>query len=175
MKSEECFVIGIILLFLINFSFVSAEMLVSDAGVQYEQKILDYFNNRSLVEEEITNPLRPQAGSLEIVDNETFVRVLIDLKDPSKSQEFVSSFQNLSFNDVVVRSVEYGISVKVDEETFNQIIQDERVGYVYYNAPIYAQNNKSPNIVPIMLILTFVILVIAIVSLLKRKDKFYKH
>jgi hypothetical protein len=135
--------VGIVLILI---PLISAEMLVSDAGVQYEQKIFNFFNNQTLVQQEISNPLRPQGGSLEIVDNETYVRVIINLKNVSDIDNLLSDLPQDKFKNLINRNLSYNsypkISVEITKEIFDSLIQDNRIDKIYYDEQAYLQKNN---------------------------------
>jgi len=105
-------------------NLVSAEMLVSEAGVEYEDRILEEF------------------AKLEGT-NETFVPLIIELKDFSKANDLLSIFSNGEIKDVAIRDLSNRIGVDLTEEAFFKLIQDNRVEGVYYDYPLYLSLAES--------------------------------
>jgi len=55
---------------------------ISDRGVEYEQKVLNYFNNQTLVEQIISEG-RKESKFLKIIDDRTWVHISVDVRDTS--------------------------------------------------------------------------------------------
>lgn len=105
------FLIEIIFL-LVN--VISAELLISSEGVQYEDRILEEFNRLE--------------GT-----NETFIEVIIYLRDTSQTDDVLSAFSSNELKDIINRRVSDRIGVKITEEGFFKLIQDGRVDKVYFS------------------------------------------
>lgn len=138
-------------------SFVNAEMLTSNAGVQYDSRILDEFEKIKTNE----------------TINETFVKIIILLKDKSEADNLLSNFSKDELKDIINRQISDSIGVKVTEEGLYKLLQDERIEKVYFNIPISAlQENKkiSSLLIFILVLLSLLSLVLyLIIRKLKRK------
>ena len=153
MKEEALFGIFAILIIGSMFSIVSAEMLVSDAGVEYESKILDEF------------------AKLEGT-NETFVDLIIYIKDMSEVENLILTFSKDEIGRVINRNISNRIAIEMNEEAFFKLIQDEQVESVYYNAPIHAIDSeyKLPNFL-IAGLMVLIALFIYLIIIKNRKTK----
>ena len=84
-------VISLVLVFVVvtMVNVISAELIVSDAGVQYDSEILDFFNNQTLAEKILNEVILNESDSLrfeefiEIANNQIWLKVLVRLKDNS--------------------------------------------------------------------------------------------
>src|SRR3989344_1638927 len=91
------------LFFLLLSGFVSAEIVQSEKGVYYDDNILKEFENTSELE------------------------VIVFLKDSRESAQFMSDFQSIS---KINYYFENKIYMSLNLETFNLLIEDERVSMV---------------------------------------------
>ena len=182
---KKYFMIGMLMLLVVQMSFIIGQEngtkkepdrkgnYVSDAGVEYDFEILDYFNNQTLVEELISRPLRSHATSLEIIDNETWVSVIIDLKDFSEADNVLSIFSEEEIKDITIRNLSKGIGVDLTEEAFFKLVNDERVDKIYYSHPIYLLKGREldKNLFIILSLLGIFILFILIIYFIIKKLK----
>src|SRR3989344_7594425 len=101
-----------------NINNISAEMLVSEVGVQYDSKILEKF------------------------ESNTFANVIIILEESVDIDNFVTEFSNDEFKDVINRNIPNKSSnrfgAKISEDAFFKLLQDERVENIEYNWVGYA-------------------------------------
>jgi hypothetical protein len=111
---KQVFILVFLFLGLSLINFVQAEMLTSDAGVQYEDRILEEFNKLE--------------GT-----NETFVEIIVYLRDTSQTDDVLSAFSSNELKDIINRRVSDRIGVKITEEGFFKLIQDGRVDKVYFS------------------------------------------
>jgi len=156
-------------------SFVSAEMLVSEVGVEYDNEIEEYFNSQALVEELISQRPGSQANSLEIINNEIYVKVLIYLKDSSEADDLLLIFSENEIKNMVHRDSSLSISVKITKEGFDKLVQDKRVDRVYYNFPVRAFEEKEPLdfirlVVYLAILLLFILIFYAIIKKIIKKN-----
>jgi len=120
MKKEMIISIAIVLIIVNTTSLISGvEMLTSNAGVQYEDSIIKEFEG-----------LRET--------NQTFVKIIIDLKNISEVEDIFSAFSKDEIGYIKESSISSRISARITEQGFNKLIKDERVDKIYYNAPIHA-------------------------------------
>jgi len=123
-KNKEIISIGLLIIILLSLNFVFAEMLTSDAGVEYESRILDEF------------------VKLEGTD-ETFIPVIIELKDFSKANDLLSIFSADEIQDVAIRDLSKMIGIDLTEEAFFKLLKDDRVNKVSYDYPMYLSDEDS--------------------------------
>ncbi|NQV09120.1 hypothetical protein HQ529_04675 [Candidatus Woesearchaeota archaeon] len=71
-----------VILGLLLFNFVGAEMLISEAGVEYDSESIDAFNNLTFAEENMWHNAT-NYQTLDIIGDEVWLRVMIRLKDNS--------------------------------------------------------------------------------------------
>jgi len=136
------FMLLIVLIFINLLSFVNAKMLVSDVGVEYEDRILEEFAKLD--------------GT-----NETFIKIIIYLKNTSEADEILSAFSSNELKDIINRQISDRISVKITEPGFYKLIQDDRVDKVYFARKGYFLNDKvSMNFLLIGTILIIILLII---------------
>ena len=109
----------VISIFLIN--LVNAEILVSEAGVEYESRILDVLNNN------------------------TFVPIIIELNEFSdaEARDLLSMFDEENIKDIAIHNLTNSIGVDMTEDAFFELIQDERVDKVYYDIPMFTSSKKQ--------------------------------
>ena len=134
----------IVSIFLVN--YVSAEILVSETGVEYDSKILDQFQNQ------------------------TFVPIIIELNEFSDegARNLLSNFNEEEVEYIVIHNITQRVSVDLTEETFFKLIQNDRINKIYYNAPIYFTSKKQ-NIVNKILILMILFIIILTLYLKNKK------
>jgi len=111
----------IMLIGIMQVNLISAETLVSDVGVEYESEILEEFNKMRNDE-----------------TNQTFVKLIIYLKDISEAENLISNFNEAEVKNFLNRKTSSRIAVEMTEEGFYKLIQDDRVEKVYYDFPFYA-------------------------------------
>jgi hypothetical protein len=99
---------------------VSAEMLVSDAGVGYDSEIIDRFNQ-----------------------NLTSVNIFFKLKNMSEANDLLSTFSKNEFGNIIRRPDSSRIGGEITRQGFDKLISDSRVEVVYYNIPVYATENET--------------------------------
>src|SRR3989344_6573614 len=121
-KQKILFVLLVFLILLIN--FVYAEILLSDGGVKYENRILQEFDKTS-----------------------GFVDLIIYLKDISQAESLISNFSENEIGRVINRNISNRITAQMTEEAFFKLIQDERVESVYYNAPVQVLLEESASLI----------------------------
>ena len=136
----------IVSIFLVN--YVSAEILVSEAGVEYDSDISNAFNNREFAQEKRFHNTT-NYYTLELINNEVWLKVIIRLKDNSniditgtkeekvdlikqKEEWFEPRINNvldtLSEDDVKeVRRHSDGFGALLSEEGFDKLINNEDV------------------------------------------------
>jgi hypothetical protein len=142
-------------LFLVLINLINAEMLVSNASVQYEPRILDEFNKLS--------------GT-----NEKFVDLIIYLKNSSDADSLISNFSSDKIGRVINRHLSNMIGIQMTKGAFLKLIQDTRVESVYYNAPVdLLEGNVKENSSKIIFVSLFIliILIFIIIYLVKQKRK----
>ena len=141
-------------IFLVN--FVNAEMLTSNAGVQYDSRILEEFEKIKMNE----------------TINETFIGIVIELKDFSKSNDLLSIFSENETKDIAIRNLSERVGVDLTEEAFFKLIQDDRVSKVYYDIKYYPTEKNTLKLIEFVFIIILVIIILLIyVSSKKRKNK----
>jgi len=151
MESKKYLIFGMLLTLVVVhiLSFVHAEMLISDSGVKYEQKILDEFakleNNNET--------------------NQTFVHVLIYLKDSLDADTLISSFSENEIKDITglndISPTRF--SIKITKEGFDKLINDSRVEKIYYEVPIRAHDPKNKTKITLWLLFIFILITLLIV------------
>ncbi len=154
MKDKIMFGLMMVLVVVSLFGVVSAEMLVSDAGVEYDSRILEEF------------------AKLEGTDG-TFVQIIIQLKDFSDAENLLSIFNESEIKDIAIRNLTKKMGVGLTKEGFDKLISDSRVEAVYYDAPMYFLDGESSakEIFIILSILIIVILIVLILYFIIKKRK----
>ena len=109
---------SILFLAFLLISLVSAEMLVSDAGVKYDSDILEAFENNEWVD------------------------VIIDFKNISEKDVLISDSSDSEIQDIYVWESSPRIDASISEEGFNKFISDERIESIYYDFPVQASNKN---------------------------------
>jgi len=151
-----CLVLSILLI-----NNVNAETLISDAGVEYDEKILEEF------------------AKLEGT-NETFVPLIIHLTNLSEAESLISMFEEDEFRGYINHNLSFrsteSFGVDMTEEAFFKLIQDERVTKVYYNGLYHAYGGDNSNIklkllIGIVILLIIIVLIILLLKLRKRRLK----
>jgi len=134
MGNKELFLILSIFIFCIFLiGFVSSvEMITSSAGVQYGDSILKEFEKAKINQSINDNET-----------NQTFVHVLIDLKDGSEADALISSFSEEEFKIVSYYNGSSSVGVLITKEAFNKLINDSRVEKVYYEVSIHAFDREK--------------------------------
>jgi len=158
-KQIYLFSIIIVLLVIIQFGFVSAEMLVSDAGVEYEERILEEFSKLE--------------GT-----NETFVKVIIHLENLSEADNLVSDFSKDELKNVINRDIpnrsSQSFGATISQDGFFKLLKDGRVTKVYYNAPIKLIDrpwqSKSFKI-SLILAVILIVLIFILIKIYKKSKK----
>lgn len=139
-----------IVMILSSAGIVSSEKLISDNNVKYDSKILDMFKNN------------------------TFVDVIIYLKDLSEADDLVSGFSEDELKDVINRQIpnrsSERIGAKISEEGFYKLIQDDRVEKVYYNLPVYG-TGKSTLKLSLLIGMGIVLIIIILYLIIKKRKK----
>jgi subtilisin family serine protease len=126
---KQVFILLFLFLGLSLMNFVQAEMLTSDAGVRYEDRILEEFNRLNNTEEK-------------------FIEVVIDLKDSSDKNSVLSLFSEEELKDVIILQASPDIvGVEISEEGFFKLIQNNRVESVSYNPPVHATLSESIQVI----------------------------
>jgi len=165
MEKIKCLILGMFVLSVIMLiGVVNAEMLVSGAGVEYEEKILEEF------------------AKLEGT-NETFVKIIIELENASEENNLISPFLEEEVRNIINRPISPGrIGVEITEEGFYRLIEDERVKSIYFNRPLYyesEENNFKSNgfFIGITSILSLLVLysLIKVLVVDKKKDKTWPY
>ena len=140
-------------------NFVSANMLVSDSGVRYESRILEEFDKLKMNE----------------TVNETFIKVIIYLKNISEVNDLISNFSERELRNIINRQIpnksSERIGAEVTEEGFYKLIQDDRIDKIYYNFPVYPTEKSSFELRWLLLLLIIIILVIIFYIFLKNKKR----
>jgi hypothetical protein len=154
MKEKNYLMLGMMLLIIFSmFSFISAEMLVSDAGVEYEQRILDEFAK----------------------SDESFINIIIQLKDPSETDNLISDFSEDEIRKTFRFSTSDDVSAEISESGFEKLIEDGRVDKIYFNRPLTInepKNNPDKGLLVILSILgLFILFILIIYSIKKLKNK----
>jgi uncharacterized membrane protein len=155
----------------------NGNMLVSDAGVAYDKEIEEYFNDQTLVQELISRPIRSHAISLEVIDNETWVSVIIDLKDFSEAEDLLSIFSDNEIKDISFGNLSKSIGADLTKEGFDKLIQDERVDKVYYSHPMYLLDERNIIdsykyfILGIMAVIIVILLIVVVFFIFKEKNQ----
>jgi len=143
-KQKILFVLLVFLILLIN--FVYAEILLSDGGVKYENRILQEFDKTS-----------------------GFVDLIIYLKDISQAESLISNFSENEIGRVINRNISNRITAQMTEEAFFKLIQDERVESVYYNAPVQTLDRSAKNSKPLLVVGLIIFLIIVLFLIIHRK------
>ena len=162
MKRQIKLFFGMIILGIFLINIVSAVRLFSEIGVDYDSQILDLFENNS------------------------YVDVTITLNDSINRDNFITEFSNEEFKDIVNTHIpnksSNRFSVKIPEDTFFKLLQDERVKIIDYNGPVHmflddligipapGYKSKIPKKILIGLSL-MIILIIIILYLIRQKQK----
>lgn len=149
--------LGIFILGMMFIGFVNAEGLVSESGVIYSERILEQFDNIQ--------------GT-----NENFVDVMIYPKDVSYKEEIISDLSDKNVGRIVNRNISNKITVKVTEDVFFELLEDERIEKISYNAPIKLVSSpwqkRSFKISLTFGIIFFILLIILVFILIKlRRNK----
>jgi len=167
MKNKELFLILSIFIFCIFLiSFVSSvEMLTSDAGIKYDQRILDEFanpNNTIIINDST---------------NESYVQVLIYFKEPLEVDNFVFTFSNEEIKDTSDNNLSSSrITARITKKGFDKLINDERVDKVYYDFPFHGfEKNNSLNQIILIVVIIVLILSILVFYIIKRLIKIKKR
>ena len=114
MNKRLLFFVFILCIFLVP--NVNAEMLVSDAGVEYEPTILEKYGN--------------------LEGSEKYVSLNVKLKDYSEADSIFSEFSDEEIKNLIISYSseidKYSISVEMTEEAFLKLIGNEKVSKVFY-------------------------------------------
>ena len=141
---NKCIFLTGIFISIFLISFVSSEILTSEAGVQYDSNLVKVFNNQTFV-----NEVKNQSGDklIKSINNETWVRVIIRLNNKLNLSEFsdnksITILNNLSDGFVGI------INQKGFEELTNNLdikeIQMDIVGSTsLYDNKIIIESNES--------------------------------
>ena len=149
-------------LIILSINIASSEMWVSDAGVKYEQRILDEFNNSN------------NTMIINETANETWVSVIIYLKDKSEINNLISAFSDEEIRNILDRSISPNkISFEITRKGFDKLIEDGKVDKVYYNAPVYAflDENNFTNFKNLYVYIPLILLILIILGLIIYKSK----
>jgi len=119
MKKQIIFGVLVVLIIVSMIGVISAEMLTSDVGVEYESEILREFNKT----------------------NQTLVGVFFELKDMSEADNLFSDLTESDFE--FVRKSSKRIIGKVTKKGFDKLINDERIKVIYFSESVYATNDKN--------------------------------
>ncbi len=136
MNKKYFLIFGMIFLFgVLIMNFVSAEMLVSDAGAEYDSRIIDGFKNSSSVEVEIT--IKDNSGIIinsedEDVD-EKFSQQSEWLKN--KSREMVNNFPRGEFN-LSIMYARGTFKGNISENLFYELLNNSDVALVLYKTEL---------------------------------------
>ena len=102
-------------------NFVSANLFVSDVGVIYEKRVLDeygIFNKR--------------------------VNLIIYLNNETDHDNLILELLEKNVVDIVTRNISKSkFSAKVNKKIFLELIEDERIRSIYYNAPIFLSATRN--------------------------------
>jgi hypothetical protein len=156
MKKQIIFGFFLILVIVNMFGIVRSEMLISSANVSYDSTIIDEFN-------------RIKGGG----ENETFVQLLVYLKNGSEAEDIISNFNGSEISKFLHRENSDTIVVKMTEEGFYKLIQDNRVDKVYYDFPIHAFLNENVSLNQIYLVIFIALLILCgiILYIIRKKHK----
>ena len=170
-------------IFILLINFVSAEMLVSEAGVEYDSDISNAFNNREFAQEKRFHNTT-NYYTLELINNEVWLKVIIRLKDNSniditgtkeekvdlikqKEEWFEPRINNvldtLSEDDVKeVRRHSDGFGALLSEEGFDKLINNEDVRKIIWpqTGAIGLQGNSLSKSLVWSIIIIFLIIII---------------
>lgn len=75
--------------------------------------------------------------------NQTWVRVIIDLKDNSETDNFFSNFSGNELRNTITSSISPRIDAGITKKGFDKLIKDPRVGAIYLNAPVHFTLDES--------------------------------
>ena len=124
-------------------NLVNAEMLVSDAGVEYDSAIADAFENQTSVK--IIVELKDDSGI--IVEGTKQERMtLMNQKDEwfkPKIEEVLSSLPEDSFD--LLRKSSNGFSGTIDEKGFEILVNNSLVSAIYMDVEVQATENGTEN------------------------------
>ena len=163
MRKKVLFGFLVVLVIISMFGFVSAEMLISESGIEYEQRILDEFTKLEMNES----------------ISETWIKIFFRLKDASDKENVLSQFSEEEIKDIISHDISPEVvALKTTKEGFEKLIQDTKIKEVYYNAPVYAYNNEdkfmrlnNPYICWGIILIFLIILILIILKLKKKKRK----
>jgi len=119
---------------------------------KYEPRILEEFAKLKYPEENQTET------------NETFIRIVIYLKDTSQTDDVLSNFSSNELKDIINRQISDRIGVKITEAGFYKLIQDDRVDKVYFARKGYFLNDKT-NTTFLLLLFGIILIVILLIIL----------
>ena len=171
----------IVSIFLVN--YVSAEILVSESGVEYDSDISNAFSNKEFAQEKSFHNAT-NYSTLEVINDEVWLKVIVRLKDNSniditgtkeekvdlikqKEEWFEPRINNvldtLSEDDVKeVRRHSDGFGALLSEEGFDKLINNEDVRKIIWpqTGAIGLQGNSLSKSLVWSIIIIFLIIII---------------
>ncbi len=146
------------------------DVLISDAGVEYDSKITEYFNDQTLVEQIILEE-GDDSPYLGIINNDIWIRVVINLKDISYKDSLFFTFSDKEIREIHKSEISEKITAKITKEGFDKLIQDEGVELVKLPMRGYfvEEDNFQFNELYIYLGIILIILIIIIYYLIKKR------
>lgn len=123
MKQETIIGVTVVSVFLIllMINLVNAEEIFSNAGVRYDTKISDKFNQ-----------------------NQAWVDVFFYLKNGSESESLLSNFSENEIQRIKIASISpEKIRAEITKEGFDKLINDSRVESVYFNVEVHALDDEA--------------------------------
>ena len=187
---------GFILILVIFINFVSAEMLISDAGVNYYPNLVNAFNDR-----DYTNELISQKDfiGLKIIDNQTWARIGVVLKDNSgieiigskeektelvnqriewfkeQTEKFLEEFNDSRYI-INLRKNSGGFSGLVSEEGLEFLLDKPEIDYInweQYKPRLTGEDFKKDYL--LLLTLSLIILILLVIFLIFKKKNIRKR
>lgn len=116
--------------------------ILRENSLKYEQRILEEFAKIKYPEINQTS-----ITGMNETTNETFIKIIIYLKDTSKADDLFSNFSTNELKDIIDRQISDRISVKITEEAFYKLIQDDRVDKIYFSRKGYFLLSQSADLI----------------------------
>ncbi len=117
------------MLFILVMGLISSNNLISTSNVKYDSKITEYFNDQTLVEQIILEE-GDDSPYLGIINNDIWIRVVINLKDISYKDSLFFTFSDKEIREIHKSEISEKITAKITKEGFDKLIQDEGVELV---------------------------------------------
>src|SRR3989338_2334122 len=139
MKSElKIRSIIILSLMVLSISFVYAEILISDVGVEYESEILNKFNEDNQIELKLVIELRDESNISLVGTKEEEVELLKQKLEwyKSKIDEVLLNYSNNS-NFVVLDKTSRGFVVMVNKQCFELFVNNTKILKIRLDKPVY--------------------------------------